>query len=79
MALQKWELPTTVTKRRAFLGVTNFYSRYLPRYAKYSALLTSKLQLSREDGKKGSQKVLKWTVDEIGAFKDLKKALTDKL
>ena len=41
--------------------------------------LTSKLQLNRVEGKKGSQKPLKWQPHEIKAFEELKKAMTQKL
>ena len=37
VALQKWELPKTVTQLRAFLGVINYYSGYLQGYAGYAA------------------------------------------
>ena len=79
LAVQKWELPTTVTQLRGFLGLTNYYSGYVKDYAKMAGPLTSKLQLSREDGKRGSQKVLKWSAIEIAAFNELKKALVGKL
>ena len=41
--------------------------------------LTSKLQLNREDGKKGSKKVLKWTPEEVEAFNALKNSLVENL
>ena len=55
MAVQKWDLPSTVTELRGFLGLTNYYSSYVKDYAKMAGPLTSKLQLNREDGKKGSK------------------------
>ena len=79
MALQKWELPRVVTQLRGFLGLTNYYSGYVKGYAEMAGILTSKLQLSREDGKKGSQKPLKWTVEEVRAFETLKKTLAGEL
>lgn len=40
------------------LGLTNFYSVHFPHYADLSAALTSKLRVTKEEGKKGSQKRL---------------------
>ena len=79
MVVQKWELPKNVTQLRGFLGLTNYYSSYVQGYAKLAGHLTSKLQLNREDGKKGSLKVLKWNPEEVMAFNLLKKALLEKL
>ena len=79
LSIQKWELPKTVTALRAFLGLTNYYSSYVPKYATLSAPMTSKFQLNRQDGKKGSQKMLLWTEDEIKAFNELKEALAKSL
>jgi hypothetical protein len=57
MTIQKWEVPKTVTALRAFLGLTNYYSSYVPNYAALAAPLTSKLQLSREEGKKDQKRL----------------------
>ena len=54
LAIQKWGLPQTVTALREFLGLTNYYSCYVPNYADLAAPLMAKLQLNRTDGKKGS-------------------------
>ena len=79
LSIQKWELPQTVTQLRGFLGLTNYYSSYVHHYAEWAGPLTSKLQLNRHDGKKGSKKVLSWKQEEIEAFEKLKKALAEKL
>jgi hypothetical protein len=79
LSIQKWELPITVTALRAFLGLTNYYSSYVPNYASLAAPLTSKLQLNREDGKKGSKKVVLWLEDEVRAFEAMKEALAKSL
>ena len=47
--------------------------------SKFAAPLNAKLQLSREEGKKGSQKVLSWNEEEVQAFHDLKQALAKSL
>ena len=49
LSIQKWELPRTVTQLRGFLGLTNYYSSYVPEYAKYAGPLTEKLKLNRHD------------------------------
>jgi biotin carboxyl carrier protein len=51
----------------------------LENYAKFAAPLQSKLQLNREDGKKGSQKMLLWDQGEVDAFNKLKQALSKDL
>ena len=79
LAVQKWELPRTVTQLRAFLGVCTYYSSYVKGFASYAAPLTSMLQLDRKEGRKGSQKVLSWTEEGQRAFEDLKMALTANL
>ena len=53
MALEKWEKPKTVTALRGFLGLTNYFAEYVPGYAEYAGPLMDKLQLNREDGKRG--------------------------
>ena len=79
LSIQRWELPKTVTQLRGFLGLTNYYSSYVPHYAEFAGPLMSKLQLNRKDGKKGSRKVLVWLEGEKKAFEDLKKILAEKL
>ena len=77
--IKGWELPRTVTALRGFLGLTNYYSSYVPHYAEYAAPMTSMLQLNRQDGKKGSKKVLQWPDEAIDAFQKLKRVLTETL
>jgi len=60
LPLQKWELPQNVTAFAQFLEITNYFSEYFPKYAEAAAILSSKLQVGREDGKKGSQKKIEW-------------------
>ena len=79
LSIQKWEIPKTVTALRGFLGLTNYYSSYVPNYADLAAPLTSKLRLNRQDGKKGSQKILEWTEEEKKGFEEMKKVLAQGL
>ena len=55
LSIQKWELPKVVTQLRGFWGLDNYYSSYVPNYAEHAGPLMLKLQLNREDGKKGSK------------------------
>ena len=68
-----------MTALRAFLGLTNYFSGYVPHYAEYASPLMGNLQLNREDGKKGSQLKLDWAPEEIQAFHDTKNALAQRL
>ena len=52
MAIEKWEVPRTISELRAFLGFTNYYSSYIKGYAEVVARLQDKLRVSRVDGKK---------------------------
>ena len=79
LALQKLELPRVVTQFRGFLGLAIYFSEYVPKYAEIAGSLFSKLQLNKHDGRKGSQKVLKWDKSEMDAFENLKKAMVEKL
>ena len=79
MPIQLWELPQTVTELRGFLGLTNYFSEYVEHYAETAAPLMGKLQLSRQDGKKGSKVRLIWSDHEIQAFNQLKEKLCQGL
>ncbi len=39
--LRKYVKPRTVSQLRSFLGLSNFYSRFIPRFANHSSTLTS--------------------------------------
>jgi len=47
-----------------FVGITNYFPEYVPNYAEAAAILMSRLQVRREDGKKGSQKKIEWGEDD---------------
>jgi len=57
---EEWELPQTVTALRSFVRHNEPFSECVPIYAESEAILVSKLQVGREDGKKGSQKKMEW-------------------
>ena len=78
-ALQKWELPQTVSHLRSFLGVCTYYSTYVHHFAGIVAPLTDLLRVSKEEGKKRSRKPLSWTAVAVEAFHSIKKALAERL
>lgn len=65
--IQNFPTPTTVRKLRRFLGISNFYRRYISKYAEISAPLT-------ELTKKGKR--FKWTEVENQSFEILKDKLS---
>ena len=67
-AIEKWEVPRTVTALRAFLGFTNYYSCYIKDYANIVARLMEKLKVPRDIGKKGSKAVIGWDDADLEAF-----------
>ena len=75
MALEKWEVPRTVTALRGFLGFTNYYSTYVPGYAELAAVLMEKLKVNKQDGKKGSRVRVNFGADEHAAFQAIKERL----
>ena len=79
MAIEKWEVPRTVTEMRAFLGFTNYYSPYVPGYAQIVARLQDKLKVSKEEGKKGSKVKITWEKEDQEAFDEIKRRLVSKL
>ena len=50
-AIRRWELPTTLTGLRGFLGVANFYSHYLKRYAETAGPLMDLLKVPKSKSK----------------------------
>ena len=61
------------------MGLTNYYTSYVPHYAEYAAPLMAKLQLNREDGRKGSTKPIIWKGSDKAAFEKLKAELSKQL
>ena len=70
LALEKWEVPKTVTALRGFLGFTNYYSTYVKNYAELAAPLMEKLKVGRGEGKKGSKKPVSFGRVEHEAFEN---------
>ncbi|XP_040967114.1 uncharacterized protein [Gossypium hirsutum] len=66
-AISKWEPPTKVTELRSFLGLANYYRRFVEGYSKITTPLTNML-------KKG--KVWDWNPECEKAFNQLKQEMT---
>jgi hypothetical protein len=60
LSIQKWKLPQTITELRGFHGLTNCCSCYVHNYSTFASPLMKKLQVGREEGKKGSLKAVAW-------------------
>ncbi|GFU60415.1 retrovirus-related Pol polyprotein from transposon 17.6 [Trichonephila clavipes] len=69
-----YKQPETVGSLRKFLGLLNFYRRFLPKAAEQQYLLSEFLKGSK--GKKNS-KPLTWSSEAITAFQRCKQALAD--
>ncbi len=54
-AIERWEVPKTISELRAFLGFTNYYSSYIHMYWEIDSPFHEKLKVPREIGKKGSK------------------------
>ena len=67
--MTRFSRPTTKQDVRAFLGLTGYYRRFIPEYAKRTGHLTDAL------GGKRPKKV-EWTLKMQGEFEDLKAALS---
>ena len=72
-AIEKWEVPKTISELRAFLGFTNYYSIYIQDYAKIVARLQDKLNVPRDVGKKGSKMKITGTWRTKRRLRKLKK------
>ena len=68
-AIQDWDPSTKVTELRSFLGLVNYYRRFIKGYSAKAAPLTDLL-------KKG--KAWEWSAKCQCVFEDLKKAVTEE-
>jgi hypothetical protein len=66
-AIRDWPTPTNTTQLRSFLGLANFYRRFVPNYATVALPLTDLLK---------DNVSFQWTPQEESAFQALKTALT---
>ena len=79
MAIEKWEPPTTVTRLRAFLVFTNYYSGFVEGYAKVVSPTMDCLQVNKKEGKKGSQNCVPWGPEQQMAFDTIKARMCGNL
>ena len=68
-AVRNWPAPKTVTEVRGFLGFTNQYRKFIPKYAQKAAPLNE--LISGENSKK-KKKPAGWNEKTQKAFKELK-------
>ncbi|XP_055814145.1 uncharacterized protein LOC129883530 [Solanum dulcamara] len=68
-AIKEWKAPTKVTKLRSFLGLANYYRRFISAYSAKSAPLTELLK---------KNKPWVWSEECKGTFEDLKAAVTEE-
>nr|CAD1829976.1 unnamed protein product [Ananas comosus var. bracteatus] len=67
-AICEWEAPTTVSELRSFLGIVNYYRRFIVGYSARAAPLTDLLKKTQS---------WDWTPRCAEAFEDLKRAVTE--
>ncbi|GFY29810.1 hypothetical protein TNCV_1813841 [Trichonephila clavipes] len=73
-AVLDYKQPETVGSLRKFLGLLNFYRRFLPKAAEQQYLLSEFLKGSKD---KKDSKPLNWSSEAITAFQRCKQALAD--
>ena len=73
-AIKNWPVPRTVHDIRSFLGFTNYYRKFVYKYA-HKARPLNKL-ISGENAKKKNRKV-EWTPEHEATFQELKSACSE--
>ena len=67
-AIHKWPVPTNITEARSFLGFTNYYQRFIKKYAQVVKLLY-KLILGENASRQWNP--IKWDLDCQNTFDNL--------
>ena len=70
--IRNWPRPDTVTQLRSFLGLCNYYRRFVAGYAGIARPLYQQVT-----GPAGEQRAPEWDDKTIAAFEQLKQALMD--
>ena len=73
-AVHHWPVPVTMTDVRSFLGLINYYRRFLEGYAKIARPLNNLISRENADKKKA---LVVWTPKCQEAFEQLKKLCTE--
>ena len=73
-AIHQWPAPATLTDVRSFLGLTNYYRRFLEGYAKIARPLNNMISGENADKKKT---LVEWTPECQDAFEKLKNLCTE--
>ena len=68
-AICKWPVPTNVTEKQSFLGFTNYYWRFIKKYAYVAKLLYNLISWENAAKKKN---LIKWDSECQEAFDKLK-------
>ena len=74
-AIHKWPVPTNVTEVRSFLGFTNYYCRFIKKYAHVAKPLYKLISISGENASR-KQNPIKWDLECQNAFANLKELCT---
>jgi hypothetical protein len=75
-AIRDFPLPTSLTKLREFLGLVNFYRRFIPQCSHILQPLTDMLA-STGSTKRTNNTPLQWSKPATSAFQKIKNALSD--
>ena len=67
--IKKWPQPRTVTDVRSFLGFTNYYRKFIFRYAQIAKLLN---ELTSGENASKKNKDVEWLLKHQESFKQLK-------
>ena len=70
--IREFPKPTTVRQLREFLGMVNFFHRFVPQCAQILTPLNSMLKTTPSNSRS-----LQWTSEATAAFQDIKNALAD--
>ena len=69
MAIKKWPVPKTVTEVRSFLGFTNYYHKFIPKYVQIARPIN---QLVSGENASKKKALVDWTKECQVAFEHLK-------
>ena len=68
-AIKEWPVPKTVTEVQSFLGFTNYYHKFIPKYAQIAQPIN---QLVSGDNANKKKTLVEWTAECLQAFEQLK-------